>query len=421
MDNIRNLLDRISRPKGDRMIWLTVFVLLSISVVEVFSASSRLTFGKSSFLSPIVSHGIHIVFGLVVMYACHLHRRFNYRLLSALLMLLSLAGLALLSLKGIGTDKAQRWIDLKVIQIQPSEFAKLAVVLCVSKMLAKLDRTDPMSQQKTFKKILVLTGIVCLLIVGENLSTALLIGAVVLMLMILGGISWKKLLSLVAILLFFAAMAVVIFKTVPPQTIRDSRIIPSRAVTWQARVLDFMDHDHEYSAAEYARVVAPDKTQETHANIAIATSGIIGKLPGNSNERDYLQEANCDFIFAIIIEELGMLGALFVMAVYLFLLIRVGRIVMDCKRAGKMEQAYMAAGIGLLLGTQAFLNMSVAVGLGPVTGQPMPLISKGGSSMLMSSLCIGILLGISASFEDKADAEEQPASEMENETETFDC
>ncbi len=419
MGKLGSLLDRISRPKGDRLIWIAVLILLSISMVEVFSASSRQTFGKSSFLNPIIVHMAHIVFGLVIMYACHMFKRFNYRLLSALLVLCSIAGLAMLSVRGFHSNKAQRWIELGFFQLQPSEFAKLAVVMTVSQMLAKLEKDNKESQKRIFWRVLAFTGLICALIVGENLSTALLICFVVMVLMMFGGITWKRMAVVICLAAGTALLAILFFKTVPPQTIRDSRFIPDRAVTWQARVLDFFDGDEQYSASDYARFVAPDKTQETHANIAIATSGIIGKMPGNSNERDYLQEANSDFIFAIIIEELGMLGALGIMVIYLVLLLRIGRIVVKCRRTGQSENAYLTAGIGLLLITQAFLNMSVAVGLGPVTGQPLPFISKGGSSMLMSSIGIGIILGIGATLDETEMSD--VTLQQENETETIDC
>lgn len=422
MGKIGSLLDKLSRPKGDRLIWLIVFVLLSISVIEVFSASSRQTFGKASFLNPIIVHTAHVVLCILTIYFCHILKRFSYRLLSLVLILGSIAGLAFLWARGLHSNKAERWIDLGFFQLQPSEFAKLAVIMTVSQMLAKLEKSDALSQIRTFWSILILTGFVCLLIVSENLSTALLIGFVVVALMIFGGINWKSMTYLITSVAVFCVLAVLFFKSVPPQTIRDSKLIPARAVTWQARVLDFFDEDEQYTATEYARKVAPDKTQETHARIAIATSGIIGKMPGNSKQRDYLQEANSDFIFAIIIEELGMAGALSIMAIYLLLFLRTGKIVMRCKKEERFRDAYLAAGIGLLLVTQAFLNMSVAVGLGPVTGQPLPLISKGGSSMIMSGMAIGILLGISSSFEPEGqNVQQQQEMESNTETETFDC
>jgi len=169
-------------------------------------------------------------------------------------------------------------------------------------------------------------------------------------------------------------------------------------------------NDGNPSAYEYAVMVAPEKPQETHANIAIATSHVLGKGPGNSDERDYLQEASCDFIYAIIIEELGMAGGLLVMFVYMILLFRVGRIVARCN---EKYPAYLAMGLGMLLGLQAFINMSVAVGLFPVTGQPLPLISKGGTSVMMTSFCIGMLLGISNTLDREAAGEQTLGSETD--------
>jgi cell division protein FtsW len=241
--------------------------------------------------------------------------------------------------------------------------------------------------------------------VGENLSTAVLLAAVIYVMMILGGIAWRRMLALTGVVAVVGVFAVLLLLLVPSQTLRDSPIIPSRAVTWQARIQDFSNSNSEakQTAEEYARLTATDKPQETHANIAIATSNVFGKMPGNSDERDYLQEASCDFIYAIIIEELGMVGGIVVMLVYMILLFRVGRIATRCK---EKYPAYLAMGIGMLLGLQAFINMSVAVGLFPVTGQPLPLISKGGTSVLITSTFIGMLLGISNTL-DRQEAGEQ--------------
>jgi cell division protein FtsW len=275
-----------------------------------------------------------------------------------------------------------------------------------------ISATDELSQANTFWKILALTGLVDLLIVGENLSTAVLLAGVIFVMMILGGIAWRRMLALTGVVVAVGVVAVVILLFVPAQTIRDSRIIPSRATTWQARLQDFFQPGSEGdpTAYDYARTVAPEKPQETHANIAIATSNILGKGPGNSDERDYLQEASCDFIYAIIIEELGMVGGIFVMLVYIVLLFRVGRIATRCK---EKYPAYLAMGLGMLLGLQAFINMSVAVGLFPVTGQPLPLIGKGGTSVLMTSGCIGMLLGISNTLDREANGDQVLGMETE--------
>ena len=395
---------------GDRTIWTMVFILCAISLVEVFSASSRLTFGKSSFLAPIISHTMHLGIGLVGMWLVHLLHYKWYRLFPVLLVPLSILLLGYLSIRSMGSSGAERWINLGFFQLQPSELGKIGVIMTVAYWLSKLKPEDELSQANTFWKILALTGLVDALIVGENLSTAVLLAGVIFVMMILGGIAWRRMLALTGVVVGAGIVAVVILLFVPAQTIRDSKIIPSRATTWQARLQDFSQTKNKPNAYEYAKLVAPEKPQETHANIAIATSNILGKGPGNSDERDYLQEASCDFIYAIIIEELGMAGGIIVMLVYIILLYRVGRIATKCK---EKYPAYLAMGLGMLLGLQAFINMSVAVGLFPVTGQPLPLISKGGTSVLMTSGCIGMLLGISNTLEKEARGEQVLGTEAD--------
>ena len=395
---------------GDRTIWTMVFILCAISLVEVFSASSRLTFGKSSFLAPIISHTMHLGIGLVGMWLVHLLHYKWYRLFPVLLVPLSILLLGYLSIRSMGSSGAERWINLGFFQLQPSELGKIGVIMTVAYWLSKLKPEDELSQANTFWKILALTGLVDALIVGENLSTAVLLAGVIFVMMILGGIAWRRMLALTGVVVGAGIVAVVILLFVPAQTIRDSKIIPSRATTWQARLQDFSQTKNKPNAYEYAKLVAPEKPQETHANIAIATSNILGKGPGNSDERDYLQEASCDFIYAIIIEELGMAGGIIVMLVYIILLYRVGRIATKCK---EKYPAYLAMGLGMLLGLQAFINMSVAVGLFPVTGQPLPLISKGGTSVLMTSGCIGMLLGISNTLEKEARGEQVLGTETD--------
>jgi len=412
MENTEDKPKRRQLLNGDRTIWAMVFVLCAISLIEVFSASSRLTFGKDSFLAPIISHSMHLGIGLVGMYLVHLLHYKWYRLFPVLLVPLSIILLAYLSVQSASSSGAERWINMGFFQLQPSELGKIGVIMSVAYWLSKLKQDDPLSQSNTFWKIMALTGLVCLLIVGENLSTAVLLAGVIFVMMILGGIAWRRMLALTGVVAATGVVAVVILLFVPAQTIRDSKIIPSRATTWQARLQDFFQPGSEGdpTAYDYARTVAPEKPQETHANIAIATSHILGKGPGNSDERDYLQEASCDFIYAIIIEELGMVGGIFVMLVYIILLFRVGRIATRCK---EKYPAYLAMGLGMLLGLQAFINMSVAVGLFPVTGQPLPLISKGGTSVLMTSGCIGMLLGISNTLDREANGDQVLGMETE--------
>lgn len=410
MENTEEKPKRRQLLNGDRTIWTMVFILCLISLVEVFSASSRLTFGKSSFLAPIISHTMHLCIGLAGMWLVHLLHYKWYRLFPVLLVPLSILLLGYLSVRSMGSSGAERWINLGFFQLQPSELGKIGVIMTVAYWLSKLKPDDELSQANTFWKILALTGFVDALIVGENLSTAVLLAGVIFVMMILGGIAWRRMLALTGVVVGAGIVAVVILLFVPAQTIRDSKIIPSRATTWQARLQDFSQTRNKPSAYEYAKLVAPEKPQETHANIAIATSNILGKGPGNSDERDYLQEASCDFIYAIIIEELGIAGGVIVMLVYIVLLFRVGRIATKCK---EKYPAYLAMGLGMLLGLQAFINMSVAVGLFPVTGQPLPLISKGGTSVLMTSGCIGMLLGISNTLEKEERGEQVLGTEAD--------
>ena len=410
MENTEDKPKRRQLLNGDRTIWTMVFILCLISLVEVFSASSRLTFGKSSFLAPIISHTMHLCIGLAGMWLVHLLHYKWYRLFPVLLVPLSILLLGYLSVRSMASSGAERWINLGFFQLQPSELGKIGVIMTVAYWLSKLKPEDELSQANTFWKILALTGLVDALIVGENLSTAVLLAGVIFVMMILGGIAWRRMLALTGVVVGAGIVAVVILLFVPAQTIRDSKIIPSRATTWQARLQDFSQTRNKPSAYEYAKLVAPEKPQETHANIAIATSNILGKGPGNSDERDYLQEASCDFIYAIIIEELGIAGGVIVMLVYIVLLFRVGRIATKCK---EKYPAYLAMGLGMLLGLQAFINMSVAVGLFPVTGQPLPLISKGGTSVLMTSGCIGMLLGISNTLEKEERGEQVLGTEAD--------
>lgn len=412
MDTVEDKPKRRQLLNGDRTIWATVFVLCGISLIEVFSASSRLTFGKSSFLAPIISHTMHLAMGLVGMYLIHLLHYKWYKLFPVLLVPVSIVLLGYLSFRSMTSSGAERWIDLGFFQLQPSELGKIGVIMLVAAWLSKLKPDDELSQSNTFWKIIVLTGVVCLLIVGENLSTAILLAGVIFVMMILGGIAWKKILALMGVMVAAGVVAVLFLMLVPPQTLRETSFIPKRATTWQARLQDFRDSgsNGNMSAYEYAKLEAPEKPQETHANIAIASSNILGKGPGNSDERDYLQEASCDFIYAIIIEELGMAGGILVLLVYIVLLFRVGRIATRCK---EKYPAYLAMGLGMLLGLQAFINMSVAVGLFPVTGQPLPLISKGGTSVLMTSGCIGMLLGISNVLEKEARGEQVLGTDAE--------
>lgn len=383
--------------RGDLTIWIIVLLLSAISVIEVFSASSRLTFGRDNYWAPILGHCVHLTIGLSFMYAIHRLNYKWYKIVPYIFIPVSAILLGYLFLKGRGSDSAERWVNLGIINLQPSELAKLAVIMTVASWLSKMKVNDELSQIQTFWKIVILTASFCGIILLENLSTAMLLGTIVLIMMIIGCVSWKRIGILLVGCFGFAALVGGMMLFIPPDKFAELPL-PERATTWQARVLDFAAGEQKQSPREYALTTAKDKPQETHANIAIATSHIFGKGPGNSDERDFVQEASCDFIYAIIIEELGMVGGILVLFLYILLMFRAGKIASKCK---KKYPAYLTMGISLMLGLQALINMSVAVGLIPVTGQPLPLISKGGTSVLLSCIYIGIILGVSNSLEEE--------------------
>ncbi|MBO4498896.1 MAG: FtsW/RodA/SpoVE family cell cycle protein [Bacteroidaceae bacterium] len=396
--------------KGKPILWLFVGLLCLVSVIEVFSATSRMTFGgDQNYLMPVLKHVVHLVLGFVVLFLVH---RIPYRFFKAIpyiLLPVTAAALVCLMVKSAVTGVTDRWIQLPGFSIQPSELAKMGVIVAVAALLAKLDEEDELSQVRIFWRILLLSGSFILMIMPENLSTAVLLAIVVFLMMIVGGIRPRYLLYLTGTCVALGGAMLAVMLYVSPQKIEKSPL-PSRFLTWQARVLDFVDgSDKNLTPQDYVRTIARDKPQETHANIAIASSHILGRGPGNSVERDFVQEASCDFIYAIIIEELGLLGALVVLFIYLWILLKSGGVAARC--GSRKFPRYLAMGIAFLITLQAFVNMSVAVGLIPVTGQPLPLISTGGTSILITFFYFGMLISISWSGEEEHEETVETAEE----------
>ena len=250
-------------------------------------------------------------------------------------------------------------------------------------------------------------GIVFVLIAPENGSTAALLAGVVFLMMLIGRIPWRLIGKLVGTVGLALTLLVGVIVAIPPSVYEN---VPGthRFSTWQSRIKGFAEDKGAVPAAKFD---IDKDAQIAHANIAIATSNVIGKMPGNRVQRDFLSQAFSDFIFAIVIEELGLLGGAFIVMLYLWLLIRAGRI---AKRCDKHFPAFLVMGIALLLVSQAMLNMMVAVGLFPVTGQPLPLISKGGTSTLINCAYIGMILSVSryvAEKEEKRRQEEMLAND----------
>ncbi len=357
-------------------------MLCLISIFEVFSASSSLVYSSGDHWGPISRHLVFLAVGTLCVCLIHNLPYQWFTLIGMILLPTSVILLIWVMFMG-RINNAARWIDLGFVQFQPSEFAKMAVVIITAFILSK-GRTEDGANPKAFKYILIIAGTICAIILPENFSTAFLLFGVVVLMMFIGHVPLIQLGKLIGTL---AALGVVAITFIIATKDVDISFL-HRFDTWRTRIEKFVSNE-EIAASEFDT----DKDgQVAHARIAVATSHIIGKGPGNSVQRDFLSQAFSDFIFAIVIEELGLLGGAFVVFLYICLLIRVGRIAKRCNRS---FPAFLVIGIGLLLVTQAVFNMMVAVGLAPVTGQPLPLISRGGTSTIINWVYIGMLLSVS--------------------------
>ena len=397
--------------KGDKVIWMVFFFLCMISLVEVFSASSNLTYKSQNYMGPIAYHAGMIAFGaFVAVVTLNIPCRY-FKLMTPFLLLITFITLLWVLIGGESINGANRVISLPGgITFQPSEIAKGTMVLITAQILSAMQREDG-ADKKAFKYILWIVLPTAALIGIENLSTAALLCAVIFLMMFIGRIPMAQMGKLVGVTAVIVAVFLTLVLTLgsigasneaSSETVEsvsegntDTKVIKGggvfhRFVTWRNRILKHVDKK-DVSPADYDL----DKdAQVAHANIAIVSSNIIGQGPGKSVERDFLSQAFSDFIFAIIIEELGIVGAAFVCLLYIVLLYRAARIASRCENN---FPAFLAMGLALLLVIQASFNMLVAVGLAPVTGQPLPLISKGGTSTIINCAYIGVILSISRS------------------------
>lgn len=393
--------------KGDKVIWMVFFFLCLISIIEVYSASAQLTYKAGSYTAPVIKHIFLLIIGIVfmVMTLNMKYTTFSSATLAALIV--SFVCLVWVYISGASTNGAQRWIGIAGIQFQPSEIAKGTMVLVTAKILNTL-QTPEGADKVAFKYILIVCIGIVPLIMLENLSTALLLCIVIFMMMLLGRVPMSqlgKLLGTVVLIVAFIVSAVMVFgkdetqkpatQNLTEQTISEPKEekgvfgkVFHRFDTWKARIDNFLVHKD----VQPKDIDLDKDAQVAHANIAIASSNITGKGPGNSEERDFVSQAFSDFIYAIIIEEMGIIGAAGVAMLYIILLFRTGRIANRCENC---FPALLAMGLALLLVTQALFNMCVAVGIVPVTGQPLPLISKGGTSTIINCVYIGVILSIS--------------------------
>lgn len=368
--------------KGDRVIWIIFMFLCLISVIEVFSATSTIAYKNANHWTPIVRHTTFLLGGFITILLLH-NIPCKYFPLFIILMPISIVMLLVTPFIGVNTNDAHRWLEIFGLQFQPSECAKLACVVFVAFMLSK---RGTFTEKQIYKYTLIAVGVTCALIFPENFSTAVMLFGVCFLMMFIGQVSFVKLAKLAGVLMLALVLFVGLLKFTPAAIVQ---YMPDRVITWQARMERFLD-GHKEEEGDYK--ITDENYQVSHAKIAIARGGIVGQLPGHSIQRDFLPQAYSDFIYAIIIEELGLIGGVFVLLLYIMLLFRVGMIARKCD---KLFPKFLVLGCGLLLVVQALANMAVAVNLIPVTGQPLPLVSRGGTSTVISCVYFGLILSVS--------------------------
>lgn len=373
--------------KGDPIIWGVIIVLSIFSLLAVYSATSTLAIHKmgGNSLYYLVRHGVILAFGLMIIFITHLIHYKYYSRLSQLLIGIAVVLLIITLFLGTNVNQATRWLTLPGLgfTIQTSDFAKLALIMYIARVLS-MKQGEIKSFKEAFLPVIIPVVIICILILPANLSTAALIFGISFLLMFIGRISIKHLLASGGVAILLLAL----FITVGTLVKKEGRIN-----TWKNRIESYFEEGGE------------ENYQSQQAKIAIATGGLFGKNPGKSVQRNFLPNPYSDFIYAIIVEEYGLIiGGIPILLAYLFLLFRAGVIVRKCDRT---FPAFLAIGLTLMIVVQAMVNMAVAVGIFPVTGQTLPLVSMGGSSMLFTSIALGIILSISRNLNEIEPDEEE--------------
>ncbi len=393
-------IDRLrSRTKGDTVIWTAVVLLAVVSLLVVYSSTGLLAYKmyKGNTEIYLFKQFAFILAGVLIIYFAHQVNYTVYSRVATILFMISIPLLLYTLFFGVKLNEGSRWIRLPIINLtfQTSDLAKLALFMYLSRTLSKKQEVIK-DFQKGFIPVITPVAIICLLIAPANLSTALLTGATSLMLLFIGRVSARHLLLVVAIaaipVTILVASAVIRHKAngnvfEKPKTEGHNRLT-ARVDTWISRVETFIYGGKEDNS--------DNNYQTNQAKIAIAKGGWLGLGPGNSQQRNFLPHPYSDFIYAIIIEEYGLMGGLFIVAIYLVFLLRSIRIFRRCPFA---FGAFLALGLSFTLVIQALANMAVTVNLFPVTGVTLPLVSMGGSSFLFTCLAIGIILSVARNAE----------------------
>jgi len=389
--------------KGDRLIWAIVALLAIFSFLPVYSAASNLAYsgGNGSTFSFFVKHFMHLFLGFSIMYGVHKIPYRYFRGLSLIMIPIVLILLIVTMFQGITIDgaNASRWIQIPIVgmSFQTSTLASVVLMVYVARYMSKINDKD-ITFKSSILPLWMPVFLVLILILPANFSTAAIMFVMVAMLVFIGGYPIRYLLVILGSGAIALTLFILIAKAFPDA-------MPNRIDTWMSRLDSFSDG--EDSEADY---------QIEKAKIAIASGGIQGVGPGKSIQKNFLPQSSSDFIFAIIIEEYGLIGGLSLIILYMWLLFR---IVIVAQKADTMFGKLLVLGVGLPIVFQAMINMGVAVELFPVTGQTLPLISSGGTSIWMTCLAIGIILSVSAKREEIKEFENSEDNPLEILSETI--
>ncbi|WP_166967261.1 FtsW/RodA/SpoVE family cell cycle protein [Yeosuana marina] len=389
--------------KGDRLIWAIVALLAIFSFLPVYSAASNLAYsgGNTSTFSFFVKHFMHLFLGFVIMYGVHKIPYRYFRGLSLIMIPIVLVLLVVTMVQGITIEgaNASRWIQIPIVgmSFQTSTLASVVLMVYVARYMSKIQDKD-ITFKASILPLWLPVFLVLILILPANFSTAAIMFVMVVMLVFLGGYPIRYLLAILGVGVLSLALFVLIAKAFPDA-------MPNRVDTWMSRLDSFTNGDD--TEADY---------QIEKAKIAIASGYIQGVGPGKSIQKNFLPQSSSDFIFAIIIEEYGLIGGVSLIILYMWLLFR---IVIAAQKADTIFGKLLVLGVGLPIVFQALINMAVAVELFPVTGQTLPLISSGGTSIWMTCLAIGIILSVSAKREEIKEFENNEDNPLEILSETI--
>ena len=382
--------------KGDAIIWSVIVLLAIVSAIEVYSSTGTLAFkyqdGNTSYY--ILKHASFLLMGFGVIWAVH---NVHYKIFSyfaTIALGISIVLLIITLFKGENINGASRWLKIPFIGIsfQPSEVAKLALIIYSAKILSK-EQGEDSNPKKAFKHIMIATGTVCGLIAFQDLSTTVLIGGIIMTLMFIGRIPLKYLLGTVG-----SGLALIIVIMLIAPHFEDVKTF-NRVNTWKQRLETYFNAEEVSSDSSY---------QSDQAKIAVSTGGLLGKFFGNSRQSHYLPHPYSDYIYAIIVEEGGFFIGIFIIFLYLTLLYRA---IYTARRCKATFPVFLICGLSIALVLQAFSHIFVCIGIFPVTGQTLPFVSMGGTSILLTSLSLGMILSVTQYGIPPKDI--QPAKEYE--------